>query len=74
MWPLIPSGNVAPSIIRCFALRFVIKTEILLTIIDFYCKRSANAEDKSLEQCFLKEFKATCKNSCESKLKQQKAI
>ena len=31
------------------------------------------AMDKTLEQCILKEFKATCKNSCESELKQQKA-
>ena len=30
------------------------------------------AADKTLEQRFLKKFKATCKNSSESELKQQK--
>ena len=32
------------------------------------------AADKTLEQCFLKKFKATCKNSGECELKQEKAI
>ena len=30
------------------------------------------ARDKTLEQCFLKEFKATCKNSGKSELKNKK--
>ena len=46
------------------------KSEKLETIA-WICK----AVDKRLEQCFLKEFKATCKkNSGESELKQHKAI
>ena len=32
------------------------------------------AADEALEQCFLKEFKDTCKNSSESEQKQQEAI
>ena len=32
------------------------------------------AADKILEQCFLKEIKATCKNSGESEQKQKNAI
>ena len=37
----------------------------------FYHKTKWKAADKTLEQHFLKEFKATCKNSDESELKQQ---
>ena len=35
-------------------------------------KTKRKAADKTLEQRFLKEFKAICKNSSESELKQQK--
>ena len=38
----------------------------------FYHKTKRKATDKTLEQHFLKEFKATCKNTSESELKQQK--
>ena len=41
----------------------------------FITKEMGKAEDKTyLEQRFLKEFKATCKNSGEFELKKQKAI
>ena len=42
--------------------------------VRFHHKTKCEAADKILEQRFLKEFKATCKNSGESELKQQKAI
>ena len=40
------------------------------SLLQMKCKR----EDITLEQSFLKEFKATCKNSSESELKQRKTI
>ena len=41
----------------------------------FYHKTKRKPADKTLEQHFLKEFKATCKNHHgDSELKQQKAI
>ena len=40
----------------------------------FLLQTKRKAADKALEQCFLKEFKAMCKNSDESELKQKKAI
>ena len=36
----------------------------------FYHKTKRKAADKNLEQSLLKEFKATCKNTIESELKQ----
>ena len=57
---------------HCFVLRFVIKMEILPIIMGF--ARKSKAADKTLEKCFPKEFKATCKNFGESLLKPQKAI
>ena len=74
MWPWFPSGNIAPMFCVRYS-RFVIKTQILPIIKDSYCKESTviAAEKTWLEQHFLKEFKATCKNSSESELKQQKA-
>ena len=39
-WPSIPSGNIASMFIRCFALHFEIKMEILPIITGFYCKQS----------------------------------
>ena len=64
-------------LIRRFAFFFffVIKTEILSIIVAFYNLQTKHkAADKTLEQCFLKEIKATCKNSGDSELKQQKAV
>ena len=51
----------------------MIKTEILPIIMysRFLLQLKHKAVDKTLEQCFLKEFKATCKTSGESELKQQ---
>ena len=40
----------------------------------FFLQTKCKAADKTLEQCFLKEFKATCKKSGESEIKQQKVI
>ena len=60
--------------IHCLALCFVIKTEILPIIIGFLLQTKNKAADKTLEQHFLKEFKATCEKSGESEIKQQKAI
>ena len=40
----------------------------------FLLQTKRKAADKALEQCFLKEFKAMCKNSDESELNQKKAI
>ena len=58
-------------------LCFVIKTEILPIIRGFVANtkdQKHKAADETLEQHFLKEFKATWKNPGESELKQQKAI
>ena len=38
----------------------------------FHHKMKCKVADKTLEQCFLMEFKATCKNSAEFELKQRK--
>ena len=40
----------------------------------FYHKTNHKAVEKTSEHHFLKEFKATCKDSGESELRQQKAI
>ena len=40
----------------------------------FLSQTKPKAVDQTLEQCFLKEIEATCKNFGESDLKQQKAI
>ena len=53
---------------------FTIKSHDYGQDFHFYHKTKCNSVDKTLEQRFLKELKATCKNSVESELKQQKAI
>ena len=65
------SGNVAQCFICCFALRFGIKKEVL-SIIRFLLQMKCKVANKTLQQRFSKEFKATCKNSGKSELKQQK--
>ena len=52
------------------SLHFVIKTYDYGQDFHFYHKTKRKATDKTLEQHFLKKFKATCKNS-ESQLKQK---
>ena len=59
---------------RCFAFRFVIKTDILHIIVGSLLQTRRKAGHKTLEQRFLKEFKATYKTSGEAELKQQNAI
>ena len=55
---------------------FAIKTYDLCNGQDFhfYHKMKRKAADNTLEQCFLKEFKATFKNPGEAELNQQKMI
>ena len=68
--------NVAPMFYPLFcALCFAIKMEIL-PIIDhrFLLQTKHKAADKTFEQCFLKEFKASCKSFSESEVKQEKAM
>ena len=56
-----------------FVLSFVIKRDFAHNH-RFLLQKKHKATDKTLEQCFLKELKATYKTSSESELKQQKAI
>ena len=65
----IPSGNVAPMSYPLLCASFVIKTNDYGQDFRLYLKTKRNAADKTLGQRFLKEFKATCKNSSESELK-----
>ena len=72
MWPWIPSGNVAPMF---YPLLFICNRNYDYgQNFPFYHKTKCKAADKTLEQSFLKEFKATGKKSGESEPKQQKGI
>ena len=68
----IPLQNVAPMFSCCFAL--CDKIYDYEQDFSFSHKMKRKASDKTLEQHFLKEFKATCKNCSEPELKQQNAI
>ena len=68
-WP-IPSGNVALRFYPLLYASFAIKRQHFR----FYHKTKRKAGDRILEKRFLKELKATCKNSGKAELKQQKAI
>ena len=51
----------------------MVKTEILPIINrKFLLLTKRKTADKTLKQCFLKEFKATCKSSSESELNNRK--
>ena len=73
MWPGIPSGNVAPMFYSLLYTSCAIKTCDYRQDFRFYHKTKCKETGKTLGQLFLKEFKATCKNSGESELKQQQA-
>ena len=73
MWPWIPLGTLLQSLIRCFVFRFV-NNGNLAHNHKFLLQTKCRAVDKSLEQRFLKEFKATCKSFSKSELKHQKVI
>ena len=70
-----PSGNLKLIVAMFYPLLwtlFAIKTYINgFTILS---QNKALIAAKTLEQCFLKEFKATCKNFSESELKKQRPI
>ena len=71
LWPRFPSGNVAPIFYSLLCASFCDKNRNLAHSHRFLLQIN-EAADKTLEQCFLKEFKASCKNSDESELKQKK--
>ena len=54
------SGNVALMVYPLFCTLF--------------CDTNRNLNHKTLQQRFLKEFKATCKDASESEVKQQKQL
>ena len=65
---------MAPLLYLLFSASFAIKTYDYGQHFYFYHKTKCREMDKTLEQGSLKEFKATCKTSGESELKQQQAI
>ena len=71
LWPWIPSENVAPKFYQLLCASFFDKNGNLAHNHRFLWQTKRKQADKTLEQRFLKEFKATCKNSVESELKQQ---
>ena len=74
MWPLIPSGNVAPMLYLLLYPSFCDENGNLALNHSFFLQTNCKAADKTLEQRFLEKFKATYKNSGEFELKQQKGI
>ena len=58
--------------LRCAS--FCDKNRNLAHYHNFLLRMKRKAADKSMEQRYLKEFKATCKTSGESELKQQKEM
>ena len=66
------SSNVLSTVLLC-AL-FCDKNGNLAPNHGFLLQTKRKAADKGLEKCFLKEFKATYKNSGESEQKQQETI
>ena len=74
MWPWIPSGDVAVMFYPLRCTSFCDKNGDLVHNHRFLLYTKHKAVDNILGQRFLKEFKATCKNSCESERKQQNAI
>ena len=67
------------KVVQCFICHFMLCFQVIKTYdygqdFCFHHKTKHKTVDTTLEQHFLKEFKATCKNSGESELKQQKEI
>ena len=64
-----PSGNIALMFFNCFALHFVIKTEIMSIIMFFFLLHMnllQRIKVKTSWATFSKELKATCKTSGKS--------
>ena len=74
MWPLISSGNIASMFYLLLCASFCDKNGNLAHNNRFLLHMKRKTADKTLEQHFLKKFKAACKNSSESELKEQNMI
>ena len=70
----VQTGSITPMFYLLLCALFCDKNGNCAHNQRFLLQMKHKTADKALEQHFLKEFKATCKNSSESELKQQNEI